>query len=328
MRILLVRLGALGDIVHAIPAAAALRRTWPDAELDWLVDRRHEEVLRYVRGVTGRVTIDTHGSWRALASRIGALRGRRYDLAIDLQGLVKSAVLARLSGAHRVIGFGRGALREPIAGALYGERFVNDDRQHVVHKNLALVAALGGDASRVEFPIDVPPLSEEMPEPLALVNPGAGWPNKRWPVDRFGELSRWLVEQHGLNVRVLWGPGEESIADAVVAASGARAQRAPATSIGDLLALARRARLFVSGDTGPMHLAAAVGTPIVGIFGPTDPGRNGPFAAVDVSVSRFATCICHHERRCRRPEPCVYTIPLAEMQAASAGRLAARPANR
>jgi len=322
VRVLLVRLGALGDIVHAIPAAAAIRRTWPEVELDWLVEPRYEEVLRHVFGITRRITIDTRGSRRALLGRIGELRARRYDLAIDLQGLVKSAVLTRLSGALRVVGFAKEALREPIAGALYGEHYVTDNRQHVLHKNLALLRAIGADASRIEFPFDVPPLREPMPEPLALVNPGAGWPNKRWPVDRFGALARWLADEHGFHVRVLWGPGEQAVADAVVEAAGGRAVRAPATTIGDLLALARRARIFISGDTGPMHLAAAVGTPIVGIFGPTDAARNGPFTDADVSVSRFATCICHHERRCRRPEPCVSTIELAEVQAAVTGRLA------
>lgn len=324
MKILIVRLGALGDIVHAIPAVAALRRTRPDAEIDWVVEARHHEIVDLVSGLRRRVLIDTRGKWHRLAGVVRALRRERYDAALDLQGLVKSAVLARLSGARRVIGFDRPALREPAAALMYSERHVQDDRQHVVYKNLALAGALAPIDARIEFPLEIPARAAPV-EPYALLNPGAAWPNKRWPADRFGALARWMRERHGLSSLVLWGPGERDLAEAVAAASSGAASVAPATRIADVLALARGARLVVSGDTGPLHLAAAVAAPVIGLYGPTTAARNGPWRPDDVTVSRYEGCACHYERRCRREARCIDEITVEDVERAVDARLASAP---
>jgi lipopolysaccharide heptosyltransferase I len=324
MRLLIVRLGALGDIVHAVPALAALRRTWPDARIDWLVSERHEAILELVEGLDARIVVDAGSSWRGLPRVIRELRGRRYDCALDLQGLIKSALLARASGARRVIGFGPGALREPLAGLFYSERHAVDDRQHVIRKNLALARAAGAkDTASIEFPLRVPAGPDVGQDPYVLLNPGAGWPNKQWPAERFARLAREISDRHGWRSLVLWGPREEQLAASIASASGGVATQAPRTTIGDVLALARRARLFVSGDTGPLHLAAAVGTPLVGLFGPTSPARNGPFDPADESLSRFDDCVCHHERRCRRGRPCIDDITIEAVTAAVDRRIAA-----
>jgi heptosyltransferase I len=322
LRILIVRLGALGDIVHALPVLAACRRTWPSARIDWLVDVRYAGVLELARGLDERVTIDPWRRWREVPRLIGELRRRRYDLALDLQGLIKSAVLARASGATRVVGFARDAVREAPAAWFYTERVAVDDRAHVTRKNLRVAEAIGADASQVTFPLDVPPARVGPAEPYAVLNPGGGWPNKLWPAARFGALARWLRERHGLSSVVLWGPREAALAEAVVGESDGAATLAPRTTLGDVLAIARDARLFVSGDTGPLHLAAAVGAPIVGLFGPTNPARNGPFAVGDLAASRFEGCVCHHRRRCRRPSPCIDEITVAEVQELIDRRLA------
>jgi len=267
------------------------------------------------------IVVDTAGRWREVPGVMRAVRAVRYDLAIDFQGLVKSAVLARWSGAARVAGFGRAALREPLAALAYSETHPTDDGGHVIRKNLALAAALGADGSRVEFPFEVRE-PEAGAAPYAVLNPGAGWPNKRWPPDRFAALATWLAARHGLRSRVLWGPAERLLAEVIADKSGGAADPAAPTSIGDVLALARGARLFVSGDTGPLHLADAVGAPIVGLYGPTSPTRNGPFDPADVCVSRFESCVCHHERRCRRRVACIDEITLAEVQDAVTRRLA------
>ena len=157
---------------------------------------------------------------------------------------------------------------------------------------------------------------------FALINPGAAWPNKRWPADRYGEVAAFLSEVRRLRSIVLWGPGEESLARAVADASAGSARVAPPTSLRDLLALSRAASLMVSGDTGPLHVAAAAGTPVVSIFGPTDPNRNGPWSPEDVSVSRFGSCACHYERRCLQPEAwCLDDLPVSEVTAAIQQRL-------
>ena len=154
-----------------------------------------------------------------------------------------------------------------------------------------------------------------------MINPGAAWPNKRWPPERFGAVARHLRARHGWPSIVAWGPGEEDLARAVVAAAGGAAALAPATSLGELLAIVGAAGLVVSGDTGPLHLAAALGTPIVGIYGPTDPARNGPWSPADVTLSRNRACACHHQRRCTAAAWCLGELGVDEVSAAVDRRL-------
>ena len=331
LKILIVRLGALGDIVHALPVAAALRERHPDAQIDWLVDRRHAAVLDLVPVISRRVVVDSR-RWGAAFGAVRALRRERYDVAVDLQGLVKTAAFARMSGAARVVGFARAHLRETLAAVFYSESCDPGDVRHVIDKNLSMLALFGIAERRRRFPIAVPesaacePVVERVRRDgmlgYALINPGAAWPNKQWPPARFGQVTSTLAARHALLPVVLWGPGEEATAARVVEASNGTATAAPPTGIGDLLALARGARLIVSGDTGPLHLAAAVGTPVVALFGPSDPARNGPWEATDISLSRYADCVCHYQRRCRRSRACIEDISAEEVRAAIDRRLA------
>jgi len=348
-RILLVRLGALGDIVHAIPVAAALRRAFPSARIDWLVGAKHRDILdlvpvidrRLVWSGTGFRTIDSgrRGSLSPALAAIRELRAARYDVAIDLQGLLKSAILARASGAGRVVGFASTYLRERLARPFYTDAFdpgcgdIYDPREtrHVVQINLGLLEPLGLSVVRPEFPIDrvhsdiARRIAERTGGRYAVLNPGAAWPNKRWPPGRFGAVAAALHKRHGLLSVVTWGPGEQAIAEQTVAASSGAATLTPQTSIADLVALARGALLMISGDTGPTHIATALGTPIVGIYGPTRPSRNGPWSPADAVVSRDAVCECHHLRRCRRETMCLMDIEVEEVLAAVERRLAAEP---
>ena len=329
-KFLIVRLGSLGDIIHAVPAAAALRRAFPEATIDWVVDTRHAEVLELVPAVTSRVVVDT-SSFGSLSSVIGKLRRAKYDAALDLQGLLKSAVLARLSGAARVVGFPAALLRERAARFFYTET-AGEAAPHVIDKNLSLLNVLGVRMPEVEFPLeDRHPeaavearfrLSIPAGTRFALLNPGAAWPNKRWPPVYFAEVSRELAKRHGLRSLVLWGPGEEQIAHAVAAASDNTAAVSPPTRIADLISLSKAASLMVSGDTGPMHIAAACGTPLVGIFGPTDPQRNGPWAEDDLTVSRYRACACHYQRRCHISGWCLLDISPREVMELVDRRLA------
>jgi len=328
MNILIVRLGALGDIVHAVPAAAALRHAFPEARIDWLVDAKHRDMIDLVTVIDHAVVLER----ASIAGWIDVWRRMRsvgYDVAIDFQGLMKSAILARGSGAPRVLGFSIWHLREKTARPFYSEigRPGNgpaDAAEHVIHKNLSLLGALGVNDGRIQFPlanVESRALMEVRSalggeRPFALVNPGAAWPNKRWPPERFGEVAAFLREVRGLPSIVLWGSGEEGLAGAVVETSGGAARVAPPTNLADLLALSRAASLMVSGDTGPLHIAGAAGTPTVSLFGPTDPHRNGPWVTDDVSVSRFGSCGCHYERRCRKPEWCLGSVEIAEVTAA------------
>jgi ADP-heptose:LPS heptosyltransferase len=252
-------------------------------------------------------------------------------VAIDFQGLLKSAVLARASGARETAGFVPGQLREPLAGAFYTRRIRGDDGGHVVRKNLSMVEALGATVRELASPLKATASAAPGQARAALhlgaggrfavINPGAGWPNKQWPADRYGAVAAHLLARHGMPSIVTWGPEEQALAGAVAAASGGAAKIAPATTVADLVEIARAASVFIAGDTGPMQLASAVGTPVVGVFGPTNPVRNGPWNADDTWVSRFEDCECHHKRRCRRETPCIDTITVAQVADAADRRL-------
>ena len=325
--VLIVRLGALGDIVHAMPVVAALRAAHPEVRIGWLVHPRFVPLVQVVDGVDHIHALDR----RTGARTIGEVRRARYDVCLDLQGLLKSAAVARLSGARRVIGFSRPWLREPAASLAYTE-VGGDGAGHVVEKNLSLLTVLGIDGGAPRFALTIPetpavPCTREIlrlgvDEPFAVINPGAAWPNKRWPADRFGELARLLRERSGLRSAILWGPDEATLAAAVVRASDGAAAMAPQTTMVEMLALARAARVVVSGDTGPLHLAAAAGTPVVGLFGPTPAERNGPWDPRDRVVTAHASCQCVFKRQCTAPTWCLDTIGVHQVLAAVEARLA------
>lgn len=320
-KFLIVRLGALGDIIHTIPAVAALRRALPSATIDWLVDARHRELLDLVPVISRRISIPARGVGE-IVSVTGELRRERYDVALDLQGLLKSAVLARASGASRVIGFPAEMLRERSARFFYTET-AGEASTHVIDKNLSMLRAFGVRMPEREFPIeDRKPkvvtaaraaLNVSPTDPFIVLNPGAAWLNKRWPPVYFAEVARELVKRRGLRSLVMWGPGERQLAQDVVTASDGSAAVAPETTIADLVSLLKAASLLVSGDTGPMHVAGALGTPVVGIFGPTDPSRNGPWAEEDLTVSRYQVCACHYQRRCHVAGWCLLDISPKEV---------------
>lgn len=355
MTVLIVRLGALGDIVHAVPAVAAIRAAYPNARIDWLVDERHRGMVDLVTCVDRSIPLEGR-SVAAWTHVVRTLRRGRYDWAVDFQGLLKSAVLARASGAARVVGFSLWHLREksarvfytatePVvqhapqfhddplaaAGASREARRRPDTAEHVIRKNLHLLAALGIRDERITFPLATaasPALDGVQTalgagRPFALINPGAAWPNKRWPAARFGAIAAVLHDVRQLPSYVLWGPGEAELAQAVVDASEGAARLCPPTGLIDILALCRAAALMVSGDTGPLHIATAAGTPTVSVFGPTDPDRNGPWHPDDVAVSQHASCRCHYRRRCDQANWCLDALPVSEVTAAVQQRLEA-----
>ena len=327
-RFLLVRLGSLGDVIHAVPAAAALRRRYPSARIDWMVDPQYLDVVRLVTVVDRAIPIDTRGPWARTVAALRSAWSTRYDIAIDLQGLIKSAALARLSLSTRVVGLAPSDLREPWARIFYSATASSAVTRHVIHKNLALLRMVDVADAAVTFPLTIPQTdvvervqAQYGASGYVIVNPGAAWPNKRWPPSRFGQLAARIRERWHVPSVVVWGPGEETLARDVADTSGGAAVLAPPTSVTDLFGLAKRARAMVSGDTGPLHIAAAVGTPIVSLFGPTDPARNGPWSISDVCVSRYDRCSCRYERRCRLERPCIEDIGLEEVVSAFERRL-------
>ena len=302
-RILIVRLGSMGDVIHTLPAVATLKRAFPSAEIDWVVEGHwapllernpHLSQLHRLETRTWRRRLAATATWRALLGSVSDLRRRRYDCALDFQGLVKSAVVARLSGAASVVGFDRAELRESVASVFYTAQVrppANGRPAHVVERNLVLAAAVGAKEPVLEFcctpaPEDTARMRTataglaDLPslKRYVIVSPSAGWAAKRWPEEAYAALVLRLSRELDLPVVIHCGPGEEPIAGRVAELAGDARPLLLRPSLGELMALVREAALLVAGDTGPLHLAAACGTPVVAIFGPTDPARNGPFS--------------------------------------------------
>ena len=331
--ILIVRLSAIGDVVHTLPVAAVLkRRGW---RVTWLVETAARPLLEGNPAVSQVVVAPPARAWRlgAVRAAVAELRRTRRDVALDLQGLWKSAGWARLAGAARTVGFTARARREPLSSMLLTEHAPLDpEAVHVIDKNLALLVTLGISALGLrEFPL--PPseaagtkvaaaLQADGVEDYVVLNPGGGWASKLWPAEFFGEVARGLRDR-GLTALVTWGPGEEKLADRVVAASEGAARRCFPTTLLELAELARRAKVFVAADTGPLHLASAIGAPVVGIFGPTDPARNGPWSPQDVTVRRRPLCSPCHRRVCQIHEGVMNAIPPKEVLKAIDRRLGA-----
>ena len=339
-RILLVRLGSMGDVVHTLPVLSALRAAFPDARIDWLIEQRWQELVELHPGLSNVVPVDTH-AWRreplsrrtrrGLGHTLGGLWQGGYDLALDLQGLYKSAVFSLLSGAPRRVGFDVYSLREPGASMFYTQQVMTSGTGgralHVVEKNLALAAQVGATAPEVRF--DLPTTLEDdvyVEEQLRaqggkdffVINPGGGWGAKRWPLERYAELARWVAAERGWRCYLNAGPGEESLVAEIERREPSLSPLRFPLTLRQLVALLRRARLLVAGDTGPLHIAAAVGTPLVALFGPTDPLRNGPC----VTGASRARVVHHPElqirsyRRKGTVSPAMLALTVAEVKAA------------
>jgi lipopolysaccharide heptosyltransferase I len=317
-RFLIVRLSSIGDIVHALPAAAALAETFPQARIHWVVEKRYALLLEGNPHLHHLIAIDTLGwrrhltssaTWLEIRNGVSDLRLPFYSAAIDFQGLWKSAVVAWLSRAQERIGFAERWLREPSAAVLYTQRVSPHERVHVVEENLALVERLGARTHRWQFPL---PWNEEDDvhveaqltaldaENFIILNPGGGWRSKCWSPGNYAALIRQLAGARREQILLTGSPAEETLIEGILQSAGTQRARYLPTTLVQFIALARRARLFIGGDTGPLHLAAAVGAPIVGIYGPTDPARNGPFAADDIALSNQGPI--NHTRRGANPE--------------------------
>jgi lipopolysaccharide heptosyltransferase I len=303
-RFLVVRLSSIGDIVHTLPAVAALGRAHPQAEIHWVVEERFSDLLRGNPFVSRVIKLDTLG-WRKnptsgstiseIMQSFEAIREYPYDAAIDFQGLMKSAIFARLSHSRQRIGLARGWLREPLASLLYTQRVSPKNCTHIIQINLSLVEPLGAKASEWEFPLPDQPADREAvraelqrlgTKEFIIVNPGGGWKSKRWSPANYAGLIAALAGQMPFDFLVTGSPKEENVAREIITGAGVPQAKWFPSSLVQFIALSREAKLLIGGDTGPLHLAAAVGTPIVALFNAADsrntPQRNGPFNPADI----------------------------------------------
>ena len=308
VRILIVKLGSIGDVVHTLPSLAAIRNALPRSEISWVVEHGAAEILRDNPILDRLIVVDTKALRRGLVSgetlraprqQLRQLRASAFDLALDFQGLLKSASVARLSGARRIFGFSREGLREPTSRFLLSQTVSVPKQLHVIRKGLELVkGALGvsvpTEARDFGFPIALKPVHEQEAQEAAattggnyaILNPAGGWPTKLWGAQRFGALADELWKDYGLPALVTHGPGEAALAQSVLDACSSHTARAVSLSLKGFYALAKGARVYVGGDTGPTHLALAAGAPVVGLFGPTEWWRNGSPFVEDICVER------------------------------------------
>jgi heptosyltransferase-1 len=324
MNVLLIRTSALGDVVHCLPVLTALRRHLPHAKLGWVVEGAMAPVLEGHPDLDDLLTVRLR-LWRKkpfssetreeVAGFLRALDRFAPDVTLDLMGNHKAGFLSALTQCDRRIGLGRAWRREPSSSFWISEP-VAPRGMHVVDRALSLLDALGLPPEPADFGGEkiFRRETERLPEgswdtePFALIHPGAGWASKRYPPERWGEAARLLRERTGLSTVVPVARGEEALADGVEKTSSGAARTVPAGDQFTLAALLRRARLVMGSDSGPIHMAHAMGTPVLMLMGPTDPARHGPYGAPERALWKDLPCgFCY--KRFDEPRPCLVTIP-------------------
>jgi lipopolysaccharide heptosyltransferase I len=338
--ILIIRLSSLGDILHALPAFADLRAACPNSKIDWLVAERCKFLVSAIPGIDAIHVLNTDDllrfppkarAWKRVWNLIRDLRRQHYAISIDFQGLIKTAFLGFLSGARKRLGFSKDMVREFPAHWFYHR---SPDRPriqvHVLELNRMLAELAGAHpaSAPIDFIISEDDqryvhslLDAERLSDFVIVNPGGGWPTKRWSPERFGELANKIKADLGLSVVVTTGPGEEEFYRTIAGHCGGFLPLHFPVSFLQLIPLLKKARLFIGGDTGPFHLACALGTPVVGIFGPTSSIRNGPWRTGEECVVHTIPCSFCYGRSCATNNECM-NISADEVFAAVVRRLA------
>lgn len=312
--ILIVKLSAIGDVIHALPVSRSLKHCFPQCRITWVVEKPARDLLTGNPDIDEIIVFDkpkfksfsgllTHG-----AAFARMLKSRNFDLALDLQGLFKSAAIAYLSGAPKRLGYcNMREMSQLISTPVCGEH----QQGHVVDRYLDVVRALGCNVDNIEFPIHITAHEEATAAEIAACTglskgsryaalaPGTNWTTKCWPTAHYAKLADALYDDEIIPV-LIGGPADKSLASDI----SARMNRPPIdltgkTSLKGLAYIIKQASVFIGGDTGPMHLAAAVGTPVVSLFGPTDPKRNGPYHGRNIVIQVDRPCIECWKRNCQ-----------------------------
>ncbi len=308
MHILIVKLGSIGDIIHTLPSLAAIRAQNLDAQISWVVEEKSAEILRGNPHIDNLIDVDTQ-SLRGghvieeillgASKQVAGLRKFKFDVSIDFQGLIKSGLISRLAGAKRRFGFSKSGLREGAARFFYTDSVDVPGQIHVIRKNLALVrGALDIEVPDDEFEFPIATSDEHVAEAEAIIektgdrkfavlNPAGGWVTKLWHAEKFGALADKLWEELRLVSIIATGPNETDLAAKAAATSRSGKLTLAQPSLKGFYEVAKRAHVYVGGDTGPTHIAIAAGAPVVGLFGPTEWWRNGSTNPDDICVERI-----------------------------------------
>lgn len=287
-RILIVKPSSLGDVVHALPTVARIRRRFPAAHIAWLINENLTSLLSHCPLINELIPFPRHDAAK-LPALLQRLRARRFDLVVDLQGLLRSGLFTAVTGAPRRIG-----LSDAREGSrLFYNEIVTVPRCHAVDRYLRAATHLGCEPGPVEFPLGLPQSSTLNPRPFIAVNPSARWPTKLWGETRFAELIRQLPPERV----VLTGSADE--APMIERIAQGRRSLAGKTDLFELAELYSQCAVVITNDTGPMHIAVAVGTPVVAIFGPTEPALTGPYGARHIVLRAGIPCSPCFRDRCR-----------------------------
>lgn len=338
-RILIVRTSSLGDIVQALPVLSALRRHRPRARIAWLVEDVFAPLLEAhpdldqiipVRLRAWRQSPFSPATLRQIAGFFRAVDRFAPEVVLDLMGNHKAGALAALTLADNRIGVASEFRREP-SSAMWLSQTVRPTSLHSVDKMLAVLQPLGIRSEPADFAADrLPALlptedrSEAPEKGRVLIHPGAGWDNKRYPPERWGEVARLIREATGHGCGIIVGHGEEPLVEAAVAASAGAAEAVAAPELPQLARVLSQAPLVLGGDTGPLHLAHALGRPVLCLMGPTDPATCGPYGAEEATIWRQLPCsFCH--KRYAQTKPCLEEIPPSVVAERARSLLEARP---
>ena len=313
MRVLFVKLSSIGDVVHTLPTLAAVKRKLPNVEISWVVEQRSAEILRNNPLLSRLIEVDTSAlrrgellgkTLKTAKSQLRELRALEFDLAIDFQGLLKSASITKLAKAKAKFGFSKRNLREPASRVLLKNSIDVEPKQNVIYKNLELAekvlrasiseAGFSLDLDRLEYPIaceddhrdEARKIADRTGPDFAILNPAGGWVTKLWPAENYGLLSDMLWERLGIASVISTAPNEIELANRVLESSRSGNTSLAQPSLKGFFELARQARVYVGGDTAPTHIAVGADCPIVGIFGPTEWWRNGSPKRDDICVAR------------------------------------------
>lgn len=320
MKILIVKLSSIGDVIHTLPVLSVIRSKIVNAEITWVVEKNSAEILRQNPLISKLIEVDTKSlrkkdsfgkNFNLATQQLKELRSVKFDVVLDFQGLWKSAAIAKLARAKKRFGFAKEALREPSSRFLLSKTFAVEPKMNIVRKNLALVEnalQIAVPEKDFEFPIatnenhklEAAEIASKANGDFVIINPATSWVTKLWHAEKYGQLADKLWEKHGLFSIVTTAPNEKSLAEKVLNSSKSGKIILSTPTLKGFYELAKRAKIYIGGDTGPMFLAVAAKTPIVGVFGPTEWWRNGSPNVADIGVERtdIGCRIDCHRRTC------------------------------
>ncbi len=326
-RILIIRLSGIGDVVQTLPLLVALRKRYPRAYIAWLVQKRAEEIL-LGHPYLNEVIVFERDRWVSrLWPLIKKLRQKRFDLVVDSHGQLRSGLFAYITGARVRLGF------SPKNGRELNSVFINFKAPpfpgdwHAVERYLALASVLGAETETKEFLIQIGESEKEYVEHflkekgietgeiLIALNPGSSWKSKIWPSKNYAHLADVLIKEFKVKIILLWGPGEENLIASIKSLMEEKPVIAPRTSLKELASLISRCTLFIGSDSAPLHIASALSIPSIGLYGPTDPKRNGPYGSGNAAIKKdLATLSCLRKgcRRCKHQD-CMELITVEEV---------------